>query len=108
METVDKTCEITAKQSCLPVTALEFITIGQSEHLLAGNYYKPFIIEPDLYVLTVPTALAGEGPYLKLLSCDERVLLAQEEVLPFRRVHGIRPGVLLVYQSLPTHSISSS
>ena len=36
-------------------------------------------------------AIIGEGPNLRLFSKD-RQLQCVEEVLPFKRVHGIRPG----------------
>ncbi len=41
--------------------------------------------------LHVVSTLPGEGPYLKVFSKDGGLLL-REECLPFRKVHGIRPG----------------
>ena len=39
----------------------------------------------------VPRDLIGEGPLLKVFSVDGQLMCVQE-ALPFRRVHGIRPG----------------
>ena len=60
-----------SEESLLPVTALEFCVVSGSELLLAG-----------------------EGPKLKLFNVSKSGNLAQtqSEVLPFGKIHGIRPG----------------
>ena len=49
---------------------------------VSHNWNNVFVL-PNLYI--------GEGPYLKVFS-KKGDLLAQEELLPFRRIYGIRLG----------------
>jgi hypothetical protein len=59
---------IISQQSLLPVTALEFCTVSGSLYLLAG-----------------------EGPHLKVFAKNGH-LMTQVELLPFSKIHGIRPS----------------
>ena len=100
------------KYGFLPVTAVQYVSLGNEKFILSGTnrpviYYIYIIIHtliiymyiPLLYTCTylcyvhvhvIPYS-SGEGPVMKILS-HSGVILHKLEVLPSKRVHGIRLG----------------
>ena len=103
------------KYGFLPVTALQYVSLGNEKFILSGTNRPDNIIRhciciyihhvhactcmyiPLLYMY-IPTCTvhvipysSGEGPVMKILS-HSGVVLHNLEVLPSKRVHGIRLG----------------